>query len=594
MDFGRVLKELREELKMKQKDLALALNLNTTTVNRWETGKSMPNRSTAMFLLQMAEEKGASTVCREALQETLFPSADKPGMDDLKFAQMDQINQMVNDSSNGVTVSELSTGKILYINRVAAEIAGRDVEEAEKMTCYEYMMHRDTPCTNCVRHRLKEDSYVEWEQTSSYNGRHYLLRGKKISWNGVPAHVEYITDATELFNTRQMLKEACSFAEIWTFIYEVTTNTVFPDQKLQNQFGMPPVVENFPEAVFEWGLVLPESISVYREMVQRIKDGAAQSEAEIHAMYQDGALHWLRFRLNTIQYNSDGTPRTATCSAQPIDTEKLLAARLEVERKKQRVGEEDLLGYVVTNLTSGTVTEHHKFHPKSPFTETGISYEQGIRDALDTIVFENDRIRFQELHERKRLLEEFQHGIFTDGIEFQRKQPDGSIMWVRNILTLLQEPDTGDILLCEYCYDMDKKKLCDGMMMIAVQYNFEFYGSINLHNNQIIVVDYIEEKKSGDMSVMDYDTRVKSYANQFIIEKDRESFLQKSTVSTIIKELEQSSNYEFNVQVKDKQGRKRLKNFRFNYFDKEKGICLVTRMDVTDVAEKMGIKVGTN
>ena len=65
MNIGSAVKQLRNELAVNQSELALLLNVSNITVNRWEKEKSVPNRSTAVMLLAIAKDRGASTVCQD-------------------------------------------------------------------------------------------------------------------------------------------------------------------------------------------------------------------------------------------------------------------------------------------------------------------------------------------------------------------------------------------------------------------------------------------------------------------------------------------------------------------------------------------------
>ena len=83
MEVGTALTRLRDELQMRQIDLAAALGVNTITVNRWETGKNPPRRSVARKIVALAEKQGASTACRAALSAALLHPVQEPGIDDL-------------------------------------------------------------------------------------------------------------------------------------------------------------------------------------------------------------------------------------------------------------------------------------------------------------------------------------------------------------------------------------------------------------------------------------------------------------------------------------------------------------------------------
>ena len=53
--FGEFIKELREEKKLNQRELAEELHVDRTTVNKWEKGKSIPLNDTLMILSEYFE-----------------------------------------------------------------------------------------------------------------------------------------------------------------------------------------------------------------------------------------------------------------------------------------------------------------------------------------------------------------------------------------------------------------------------------------------------------------------------------------------------------------------------------------------------------
>ena len=70
MQFRDAVKQLRDELGLTQNDLANALCVNYTTVGRWETGKTLPNRSIVSMLIEYAKAKPISAECLACLRSS--------------------------------------------------------------------------------------------------------------------------------------------------------------------------------------------------------------------------------------------------------------------------------------------------------------------------------------------------------------------------------------------------------------------------------------------------------------------------------------------------------------------------------------------
>lgn len=327
MNLPTALKQFRTELNIKQKEMAEMLNAGVSTVNRWEKGKFLPTKQMGNRILQIAEEKNVSQVCIENLKLTLFPGERIPSeINDLRDAHIDRINQLVNDSSNGVVVVDIDSFELLYINNKATEVAESTLEDAKNRKCYELFMHRDTPCPNCHLFSAQTNEMSEWEYSSKFTGHHYLVRGKKVDWAGRKAQIKYITDITETYNLQKvsaerqkMLKYAARFANMRVFEIDLPKKraTLLVDFNDMNFF--PITLDNYPDSVFEKGYVDSRYETDYRNMVQKVIDGKKQAEEKICTMDQKGSFRQCLYRINVVNWDENGKPVKAVCSVQIID-----------------------------------------------------------------------------------------------------------------------------------------------------------------------------------------------------------------------------------------------------------------------------------
>lgn len=60
MDFSAIVKMVRDKMNMSQEDLARALNVSFATINRWENGKTHPNKMAQQVFLSFCEQNGIS------------------------------------------------------------------------------------------------------------------------------------------------------------------------------------------------------------------------------------------------------------------------------------------------------------------------------------------------------------------------------------------------------------------------------------------------------------------------------------------------------------------------------------------------------
>jgi DNA-binding transcriptional regulator YiaG len=60
MGFPDSVRHLRQTLGISQEELAHALNVSYVTINRWENGKTVPNKMAKMVFYTFCEQKGIS------------------------------------------------------------------------------------------------------------------------------------------------------------------------------------------------------------------------------------------------------------------------------------------------------------------------------------------------------------------------------------------------------------------------------------------------------------------------------------------------------------------------------------------------------
>lgn len=58
MDFPATVKYVREKLNMSQEELAHALKVSFATINRWENGKTSPNKMARSVFFSFCEQRG--------------------------------------------------------------------------------------------------------------------------------------------------------------------------------------------------------------------------------------------------------------------------------------------------------------------------------------------------------------------------------------------------------------------------------------------------------------------------------------------------------------------------------------------------------
>jgi signal transduction histidine kinase len=113
------------------------------------------------------------------------------------FRETDPYKQLLNNSHQKIYVVDRDTRKLLYVNRAGVVDTGENCYGSySNSTCYEYIMGKDEPCSNCrVFHNLYLTS-EKWKRHDPDKDIWTNITKENITWNGHAAIAVYIDDIT--------------------------------------------------------------------------------------------------------------------------------------------------------------------------------------------------------------------------------------------------------------------------------------------------------------------------------------------------------------------------------------------------------------
>ncbi|MDD4011061.1 MAG: helix-turn-helix transcriptional regulator [Sphaerochaetaceae bacterium] len=139
MTMRQALRNMRSELGLTQVELAEALNVGFSAVNRWENRGTRPNRATSIAILDLARRMHLSACCLDTLSSMLLSSRvqgkiDKEKLEKRPVFTSDQITQVLDNldiAIIGLRIFSSSERKadIFYCNRKYSQVFGYEEKE---------------------------------------------------------------------------------------------------------------------------------------------------------------------------------------------------------------------------------------------------------------------------------------------------------------------------------------------------------------------------------------------------------------------------------------------------------------------------------
>lgn len=115
------------------------------------------------------------------------------------------IEWLLDEIDEGVLISERATHELLYLNRAACQIAGKEMQECLGTPCYKTLWGRSSPCPFCVSCELLESGMHECSVDPLHNKKRYYIKTRLIEWDGRPARLQYLSDITEKVHLQQQI-----------------------------------------------------------------------------------------------------------------------------------------------------------------------------------------------------------------------------------------------------------------------------------------------------------------------------------------------------------------------------------------------------
>lgn len=389
--------------------------------------------------------------------------------------------------------------------------------------------------------------------------------------------------ATQKMRRRERaLDTAAQAAGLWCWQYSPEKKQACFGPRARMDFALPEVLENYPQAWLEMGYIAEEYVEVYRNAVEQIDRGAAQVSFEAQEYFSDNTRHWAEFIFTRLPQTKD-VPVMVVCTARLIDIKKSLINRYEVARQKIAFGEKNVLLYAIFDLASGSTQEYEISNTCQSLKNIYPTLEQAIGHAVKSVVGAADKKKLLALNNKDFLLEQYRQGNTTFSLEYRRVMPSGRILWVHNFLQIILEPNSGALLLFEYCDDIHGQKMSAEVLDAAIVYDYDRIGCVDF---RLDVMTFFGGTGAAEAEeTVSYEEYRQNYARERVEESSRQNYLDDSDMDRIIGQVAEDGLYTFSVKVTSREGTAGVIRYRFVPYDVDNKIYIFFRTDVTELLQ---------
>lgn len=505
---------------------------------------------------------------------------------------MSNLEWLLDATSNGIYICNAETYELMYLNRILRELCGIKGNEYIGKTCYSFLLGQEKPCSMCVVSKMNREQFLEREFSVPKPYKSLILKGKVFNWNGVQAHIEFVTDNTQQSLINKKLEKTAAYlklqkekydialrnSDISIWEYDIQAKTTVQSESALRMYPFGKIIAEPPEALIKKGYVAEDSIEAYRELYSKLERGEQNSSAEIHWVgFGRNNDWWARINYTSI-FDEDGNPMIAMGVTVDITSEKIARKRYEEELLTRELSAPSMIVSFRVNLTSNEIEECNVNDGRVRGLKEIKSVDQLFMNIDSSFVGKEDRENGKILN-RTLLIRKFHEQVTHLETEYRRIFLDGSVLHLRVTINLMKHPTTSDIIAFLYTVDITETSIMESAIHNFVKYFYDYIMFIDGPRGRYQI--YCDDMNINIVKPINqgiYENYIENYICKYA--EERESVATAVKLNRIYQALEKKDTYEVAFHMVDNQGICVLKELRFSYINKESQTLLLAQYNL--------------
>ena len=309
---------------------------------------------------------------------------------------------------------------------------------------------------------------------------------------------------------------------------------------------------------------------------------------ENRLIHKNGAVKWISIQAQL--FTEEDGERYFYCVFVDITEEKQLQDRVQ-ELYRQELAyfaelsamEGSIQGRV--NVTKNRV-ESYLATSDVAVTHVGDTFDQTMGNLAASAV---DAVYGEEIRavtRREKVLADYAAGKTEYRFDFLRRRNGGGSFWGNTSLRTHTNPETGDVIMFFYTFDVTEQKLKDRLLSRIAELEYD----------SIVDIDFVHDNyhrlASGHScaNVLPPEGRfqqeIRLFAGRYMEETHARTYVEMLDYAHMRRRLDEEGSYSFVIEMKGPAGDLQLKRYQVFYIDQALGRVCMARADVTDVARR--------
>ena len=330
--------------------------------------------------------------------------------------------------------------------------------------------------------------------------------------------------------------------------------------------------------------VIPEDSEKTHEQCARAVRENQPVEAVYRTRKKNGELRYFRVRLAIEETKENKLMAYAAYTDVTLQKQAEQAMAAEMQYLSEASGN-GLMGRCRVNVTKNLV-DNYTSDGRLLITSDNPKYSDAVHYVAELCMTNAMRENFIDRMMPERLMESYKANVHELSLEYSRKMNSGEMMWVRTVVKLIADADSGDIMCFMYTYDIDKEKTMQQIIDHVAQIDFDMLCLLDTEKDQLNCVRASEMELDMEHGIdAVYSVGMPEFIDGFVPAEYRDEITSKMRIETIQEELKHKSVYTLTYPVIYRE-KKLYKKWDYSYLDEMHRIVIFTRSDVTELLEE--------
>lgn len=303
---------------------------------------------------------------------------------------------------------------------------------------------------------------------------------------------------------------------------------------------------------------------------------------------KDGSLRWISIKAQLLP--EKGGEEHFYCVFVDITEEKQLQERIKELYEKE-------LSYFSEVYTAGgcmqgriNITKNQMESYVSTIAASAANMEDTYEQTVEIMAMSAVDSAYGEYISqslsRDRVLADYATGKTDYHFDFLRRGHDGSAFWGSTSIHTCLNPESGDIVGFFYTFDVTEQKMQELLLNRIAELDYDDITEIDILNDTYRLISFDKNQRIEPQQCGRFQKDIHIAAQRFPNGSSRQEYLSKLQFDFMKSQLDRQDTYTFIIEMKDEQGRLRVKRYQVFYISKELGRVCMVRTDVTDVVRQ--------